>query len=133
MNGQQMIHRVRPPAARARGLSLVEVLASLALVAIVMPVAMHCVSLATSASSLAKQRMIATTLAQARMDEIIATHDYATPQQQGDFGENYPGFQWIATAVDFDTSVKEVQVTVTWESWSGQQNVTLTTLIFTDV
>ncbi len=122
----------RQRAARSRGLSLVEVLASLVLIAVVMPIAMHCVSLSTNASSLAAQRLTATTLAQARLNEIIATHDYTAPQQQGDFGEDYPAFTWTAYAYDFDTAVKEIEVVVTWMSHAGEQNVKLTTLMFTD-
>jgi prepilin-type N-terminal cleavage/methylation domain-containing protein len=115
-----------------RGLSLVEVLASLALVAIVLPVAMRSISAATNASSVAAQRTQATILAQSKLDEMVIAHDYTSPQQQGDFGSDWPNHRWTATASDFDTLVKQIDLTVTWMSHAGERSVTLTTLVYTD-
>jgi len=117
---------------RYRGLSLVEVLASLVLVAVVLPVAMHCIALAMNASAQAGRRIEATTLAQSKLSELIAQRDDLGGTQQGDFGEIWPQYRWSATTASFDDRVNTLQLTITWPGRHGDQSLTFTTLTYTE-
>ena len=57
-----------------RGFSLIEVLAALMLVAIVLPVAMRGLSMASRQASVAARRSQATMLAERQLNEILAHH-----------------------------------------------------------
>src|SRR4051794_33197688 len=85
------------------GFTLIEVLAALMLVAIVLPVAMRGVSVATGAASNARHRNEASALAQSKMDELLAnmqaTQTQMNTNMSGDFGEDWPGYEWSAELV----------------------------------
>src|SRR3954465_11642520 len=59
-------------AGRARGFTLVEVLATIALIAIVLPVAMYGIQLCLQTSSMAKRQAEAATLAEGKLQELVA-------------------------------------------------------------
>jgi prepilin-type N-terminal cleavage/methylation domain-containing protein len=88
---------------RTGGFTLIEVLAALMLVAIVLPVAMRGVTVATAAASAARHRNEAAALAQSKMDELLATmqalQQQSNSSMSGDFGEDWPDYQWSAELV----------------------------------
>lgn len=90
-------------ARRTGGFTLIEVLAALMLVAIVLPVAMRGVTVATAAASAARHRNEAAALAQSKMDELLASMQAVQQQtntnMSGDFGEDWPDYQWSAEMV----------------------------------
>lgn len=90
-------------ARRRGGFTLIEVLAALMLVAIVLPVAMRGVTVATAAASAARHRNEAAALAQSKMDELLASMQALQQQtntnMSGDFGEDWPDYQWSAELV----------------------------------
>src|SRR5437899_2690436 len=77
---------------RAGAFTLIEVLASIAIIAAVLPIIMSGLSLADQTALLAKHRSQATSLAQAKLDELLVTNDFQTTS--GDFGDQYPGYSW---------------------------------------
>ena len=115
----------------AGGFSLVEVLASLMLATIVLPIAMRAISLSAANASLAAQRTEATALAQLKLNELIVTRDYENGEQSGDFGEDWPNYQWQANTSQWSgQSLIQVDVTVTW-THSGQERILkVSTLVF---
>jgi type II secretion system protein I len=123
----------RHAAAGRRGFTLVEVLASMALVAIILPVAMKGVSLALQAAALARQRSIAASLAQTELDDLIAADDWSSPSMEGDFPDN-PGYRWTADLTEREsTTLLQVEVSVLWQSVDGRERfVTLDTLVYTE-
>lgn len=90
------------------GFTLVEVLAALLMVAIVLPLAMKGVTIASATASAARHRSEASTLAQSKLDELVALQSMRTTQgvgsataMSGDFGNDWPGYQWSAAYVNW--------------------------------
>ena len=120
--------RPRPP----RGFTLVEVLATILLLSIIIPVAMQAVSTATLAASAAKNRSTAAGLAESKLAELIATGDWQTGAVSGGFGDEYPDFRWDARAVNWtEASVTQLDVVVSWKTARrGDESIVLSTLVY---
>ena len=71
-----------------------EVLAAMVLVGIVLPVVVRGVVLAGRAGVISQQRRIATRLADNLLTSLVATDEWLTSADEGDFGEEWPGFSW---------------------------------------
>ena len=114
-----------------RGFTLVEVLASLALVAVILPVAMKGVSLGIGAADLARDRIEAAGLAVATLNALLADGSWQGGDQSGDLGAERPGWEWALTVEDWSgTTVRQVEVTVTWTSRGRERSVALVTLAY---
>ena len=112
-----------------------EVLAALLLVAIVLPVVMQGISLATGAASSAKRRTEAASLAASKMHEIVATERWRGGSLAGRFdsadGDNAGDYEWTADATRWtEPYVRELRVYVTWDGAEDDRGVTLTTLVY---
>lgn len=116
---------------RARGgFTLIEVLASLLLVALIVPVAMEGVSLAVGLAASAKQQREATTLAASKLAELTATGSWQQGNATGDFAPDWPGYHWDAVVSDWqDPLLRTVQVRVHWTARATERSVTVTTLV----
>ena len=122
----------RRSAARRRGFTLVEVLASLVLVAIILPVAMKGLALATGLAELARQRREAGALAETLLAESVATGEWQEGGQAGDFAPEHPQYGWTVDVQDWEgTYLRQVDVRVQWTARSQERSVTLTTLVYT--
>ena len=126
---------------RRSAFTLVEVLATLVLVAIVLPAAMRGISLALAIGSDTARRTEAIQLAESKLSELIATGEWQQDAElSGDFTETPSGdtlestaFTWTATAEDWlDSTVKELTVRVMWEWRTHQKEVKLTTIVYTE-
>jgi len=124
--------RLGARASRRRGLTLVEVLATIVMMAIVLPAAMQGIALCTSSSVVARQRSEAAALAEAKLSELIATGDWQFGALSGEFGEAWPEYRWSGQAGAWaaDPTMTELSVRVTWTSRQQERDVVLTTLIF---
>lgn len=115
--------------------TLVEVLAALLLVAIVLPVVMQGISLATGAASSAKRRTQAASLAQSKLGELVATENWRTGVLSGRFdafdGDDAAQYGWRGDLTAWtEPYVKQLQVHVTWDAPGGEEWVTLSTLVY---
>jgi len=120
-----------PRRGERRGFTLIEVLATLLLMTIALPVIMKGVSMATSAASVAKRRVEATTLADSKINELIATGEWQNGQLSGDFGTDWPDYTWSAQVNDYDGTNKQIDVTVNWPGRSGYPDaLSLSTLVY---
>jgi len=119
-------------AARRRGLTLVEVLATIVMMAIVLPPAMQGISMCVAAAGDARHRTEAAALAEAKLDEMLATGDWQFGSTSGDFGEAWPEYHWEMTSGlwQSDSTMAEVGVRVTWTSREQEREVVLTTLVY---
>ncbi len=125
--------RMTPKSARREAFTLVEVLASLVLVAIILPVAMKGISIAAGVTDVATRRMEAAGLADSVMAELIASGDLSDGQIKGDFGEDYPRYTWEAEVAEWEeTYLNRVDVTVAWISRGKERSVTLSTLVYNE-
>ena len=123
------------PRQGVRAFTLVEVLAALLLIAIVLPVVMKGVSLATATASTAKRRTEASGLAESKLNELIATGTWQNGNLAGDFSPDWPDYKWQAVLANYasDTSgqnVQELDLTVTWTANNAEQSVLVSTLVY---
>ena len=119
-------------ARRRRGLTLIEVLATIMLMGIVLPAAMQGVSQCVRAAAVARQKSEAAGLAEAKLNELIATGDWQYGATAGDFGEAWPAYRWKVVTSDFspDPAMQQLSVQVVWASRGEERDVTLTTLVY---
>jgi len=119
---------------RCKAFTLVEVLASIGILAVVLPVVMAGLDLASSAASLARHRAQATALAQNKLGELLVTQDFSVPS--GDFGEQYPAYTWTIMVNDWNTpdgfssNVQQLDVTVSWVQYNRVREAVLSTLLY---
>jgi len=112
--------------------TLVEILATLVLVAIILPVAMSGISLALSVADESRRETEAASLAQNKMAEIIACELWQTASLAGDFSPDRPEYRWAALVADWQgTQLRQLDVQVSWNHRGKDRSVTLTTLVYT--
>jgi general secretion pathway protein I len=118
-----------------RGFTLIEVLATLLLLAIVLPAVMQGVSLASGMASSSKRRNEAAGLAESKLNELIATGQWQSGQTSGDFGTDWPDYHWQASigSWQYDTTsagLQQLDVQVTWMYRNRPDSVALSTLTY---
>ena len=119
-----------PP--RRRGFTLVEILATLVLVAIILPVAMSGISLALNVADESRRQTEATSLAQTKMAEIVAGQQWQAASLAGDFAPDRPEYRWVSQVRDWQgTTLKELDVQVFWRHGNRDRSVALSTLVYT--
>jgi type II secretory pathway pseudopilin PulG len=106
------------------------VLATLVLLGIVVPVAMRGVSVALAAAQTAKRTAEATSLAQSKLNEMIADGSWQTSGTSGDFSPEHPEFHWTIENASANYGTNEVAVRVTWTQRGQERNLTLSTLVY---
>ena len=116
---------------KPKGFTLVEVVAALVLVAIALPVIMRGISVATSASSISKQRTQAATLASLKLHELVGTGQWQNGNQSGDFAGEWPDYQWSSELTEWSgVETQQLDVHVTWMARNQKQTFTLSTLVY---
>ena len=125
---------------RGRGFTLIEVLAALLLMAVVMPVVMNGISLATRTSSTARRRDEAAGLAQAKLAEIIASGQWQNGNLSGDFSPDWPDYRWEAALqaqmnsnlgiTTTEVTLQQLDLRVIWRARNAEDSVTLSTLVY---
>lgn len=113
------------------GFTLVEVLASLALVGIILPAAMAGVSMAMRMEETARRRTEAAVLASSKLGELVATGDWQGSETSGLFGEDAPGYAWELTVDGWDEpGLSQVTVTVERQAGGNKSACSVTTLAY---
>jgi len=120
---------------RRRAFTLIEVLATLLLMAIVLPAVMEGVSIALASASVAHQRTEAGAVAQSQLALLVATGQWSGGVLAGTVPSNGTTYTWQATvaAWPLDTTtvgLMQIDMVVTWQSRNGPQSVTLSTLTY---
>jgi general secretion pathway protein I len=119
----------------ARGFTLVEVLATIMLLAIVIPALKEGITVATGLASSSRLRTEAAGLAESKLNEVLATGEWQNGQTSGDFGTDYPTFRWQATVTSwpYDTTsagLQQIDMEVTYRFRNSDQTVKLSTLTY---
>jgi prepilin-type N-terminal cleavage/methylation domain-containing protein len=115
---------------RPTGFTFIEVLATVVLIGIIMPVAMRSIGLCTRLGGQSRRQIEAASLAKLKLTELIVTGDWQSGNQRGDFGKDWPGYEWAATVTNWtDTLVRQIDMTVSWSSAGREREVTLSTLM----
>ena len=82
--------------ARTRGFTLAETLAAMVFVAILVPVAIEGVQIASRAGVVADRKRVAAQLADRLLSEMAVTEDWRYGNDEGDFEEDAPGgYRWV--------------------------------------
>lgn len=126
-----------------RGLSLAEALAALVFVGIVVPAALRCICTSLRLGSESAKKAQALLLAEGKLSELVSTGAWQNTELSGDFRSTASGlpfleeegtdFRWIATVEDWlDSSLKQLTVTVYWESSRQIQELSVSTLVETE-
>ncbi len=131
---KQWVTHHRPAGERCGdGYTLMEVLAALAVVAVVLPMAMQAIALAGTVGSAAQRQREAATLAQMKLQELVSTGDWQMGAMSGDFAEidaGSAGYRWQTQMSDWQGGMmRELQVEVSWVQRSERRTVMLTTLV----
>ena len=118
---------------RRRGFTFVELLATVVLLGIVLPVVMGGVSMCLFASGVARHQAEASSLAYGKLMELLAEKEWqGTSDLAGDFGTDQPDYRWTAEISDWeDTTLKQIDVTVWWTYRSKDRSVVISTLVYT--
>ncbi len=116
---------------RTAGFTFVEILAALTFIAIVLPVVLRGLSLATATAGQVRQVAQATALCDNRMAELSSLPDIIQyPSLSGEFPE-MPGYRWESELLDWqDSGLKELVVRVKWDTPRGERTVELATLLY---
>ena len=102
----------------SRGFTLIEVLATMMLLAIVLPVAMRGISISLASAAKAKHMSIAASLAESKLNDLLTQAQSGGSgggsSMSGDFAPEHPEFQWNYDSAQRDYGVTEVQLKVRW-------------------
>jgi prepilin-type N-terminal cleavage/methylation domain-containing protein len=113
------------------GFTFIELLATVVLIGLIMPVAMRSIGLCTRMAGLSRKQVEAASLAKMKLTDLTVTGDWENGNQKGDFGADWPGYQWSAMVTNWtDTSVRQLDLTVTWQSAGSPRKITLSTLVY---
>jgi prepilin-type N-terminal cleavage/methylation domain-containing protein len=113
------------------GFTFIELLATVVLIAVIMPVAMRCIGLCTRLGGQSRKQIEAASLASTRLAELITTQDWESGEGRGDFGSDWPGYQWKTTVTNWtDSTARQLDLMVTWQSQGLERAVTLSTLVY---
>jgi len=111
-----------------RGFTLIEVLATMVLLGILLPVCMRAISVSLSAASQARHLTEAATLAQSKLNDLIAEGTW-NGSNNGDFSPDHPDYRWSCQNVTRDYGVAEVMVTVIWQEKGQERRLNLATFV----
>lgn len=120
---------------RRRGFTLPEVLATLVIVGIVLPVAMRGITVSLQAAGESRHKVEAGQLAQQKLSELLLDRaNTSSLNGSGDFGDAWPDYKWESTSstarLNTTAEVDEVDVTVKWTAQGAERSVVLSTLVF---
>jgi prepilin-type N-terminal cleavage/methylation domain-containing protein len=115
---------------RHGGFTLVEVLVTIVLMGIVLPITMRAVTNALTAASHARHTAEASALAEAKLNEIVASGNPTTFGTSGDFGAEWPEYQWTCQSVTDSNGFTQISLVVTWREGNRERTYNLSTLVW---
>jgi prepilin-type N-terminal cleavage/methylation domain-containing protein len=116
-----------------RAFTLIEILATLAVLGLVLPTVMQGLSLCLATASHARSQAQATALMQAKLGELVAANQWNQNSWAGDWKPDWPDYHWSAQMADWDGSyVRQLTVNVGWQERGTPRDISLTTLVYTD-
>jgi prepilin-type N-terminal cleavage/methylation domain-containing protein len=118
-----------------RGFTLVEILATFVLIAIIIPVVMEGISLSIKLGVKSKRQAEAGALAETRLAEMLLSGDYDNGKQSGDFETDGLDYTWSLEVKDWEKegSMQQLIMTVDWtDSLGMDHSVELATLAYSE-
>lgn len=113
------------------GFTLAEVLAALLFMAIVIPVAVQGLHIASRAGSVAERKAVGARLAEMKLNELIVTGQWQSAAQKGTIAEGLQIFPWTVQSEPWaeDSAMRLVAVHVTVPVRGQDYDVTVSTLV----
>ncbi len=112
-----------------RGFTFVETLAALALLAVLVPVALQGVRVASRIGEVADRKREAAMLAEQRLLEAIVIDQWRQGRVSGDFGDDWPDYSWTLDIEDWrDDIMRMVTLQVFFTVQGEEYSVGLSTL-----
>jgi type II secretory pathway pseudopilin PulG len=123
------MRRIGPTPRPCRGFTLAEVLAALLFMAIVIPVAMHGMSVASRAGILGQRKAAAARVAERLLDEMLVTGELSAGATSGTTTDGETSYPWSMTSQSWsEDSLTEVTVTVSFTVQGNSYDVSVTTV-----
>jgi type II secretion system protein I len=124
----------RRPAADERtraGFTLAEVLAALVFLAIVIPVALQGLQIASRAGSVSERKALAARLAENKLNELIVTRQWSSSSSGGTIQEGPQSYKWRLENQPWpeDGAMRLVTVLVTMQVQGREYDVPVSTLV----
>lgn len=123
----------RPPASRVRrraGFTLVEILASLLMMAIVVPVAMEGMGIASRAGLLGQRKAAAMRVAERLLEELVAEGNNRQSADSGTLADGEFSYPWTARTENWsEDALRQLTVTVTFTLQGNRYDVSVATLL----
>ena len=112
------------------GFTLAEVLAAMFFMAIVLPVAMEGLRIASRAGSVAGRKGVAVQLADSKLNELIVMGQWRNTGQGGAFGQQWPGYRWTMKNEPWsEGAMRLITVEVAYPAQNRDYSVQLSTLM----
>ncbi|MCP4452031.1 MAG: prepilin-type N-terminal cleavage/methylation domain-containing protein, partial [Planctomycetes bacterium] len=101
----------------ATGFTLVEMLTTILIIALVLPSVMRGIALVTRIASQSKRQIVAATFAESKVSELIASGEWARGGlSRGNFGNEYPDYVWDIDVKNWtEAPMSELRVSVYWD------------------
>ncbi|GMV95857.1 MAG: type II secretion system protein [Phycisphaerae bacterium] len=119
-----------PRPAALSAFTLPEVLATMMLMGIVLPVVMSGVSTALSAAERARNTAQAATLGEAKLAELVATGQWGLTAGGGDFSPDFPQYRWVCQTATRDFGAVEIILQVSWIERGMERSLLLSTIAY---
>ncbi len=129
-----ILKKARGKISSEKGFTLLEILATFVLIAIILPVAMEGISLSTKMAGDSKRKIEAGTLAEIKMTDLLINEDWTGGDDSGDFGSDYPDYTWRYEVKDWESEdmVRQIDLYVEWKASGKEGSIVLTTLVCLD-
>ncbi len=115
---------------RLVGFTLVEALAALAFLAIVIPVAVQAIQLASRAGQVAARKLVAARVADRVLNELIVTGQWKNSAASGTAAEGLSEFRWQLQSESWQKdSLRQLTLQVTYAVQGRDYHVRLSTLL----
>jgi len=113
-----------------RGLTLLEVIVAMAILAIGITGVLRAFSMGMLTCKAAESYSVAAMFAQQVASELERTPELAAGQESGDFGKDWPGYRWEADIRDTTgADLKRVRITVLWDVGKRSRHLEMLTLL----
>ena len=113
------------------GFTLAEVLAALVFMAIVIPVALQGLRIASRAGSVAERKAVAARLAERKLNELVVTGQWQSSAAKGAISEGWQTYDWELESAAWaeDGAMRLVTVKVTVPVQGEKYDVRISTLV----
>ena len=114
---------------RRAAFTLVEILATLAFLSLVIPVAVRAIQVATRAGEVSERELIAAQLGENRLSELMLAQAWMTAESRGAF-EGQPDYRWELKKGDWQSgAMTELTLNVYFQVQAREQNLQMSTLV----